>query len=125
MIEKDAFGRDQRLFQTMPSLPADEDGPVFREPWEAQAFALAVNLSESGYFSWKEWAETLGSVILDARMTGDPERGDTYYLHWLRALERLIAEKNILLSEDLKERKEVWTRAYLQTPHGKPVELKA
>ena len=125
MIEKDAFGKDQRLFETMPSLPADEDGPVFRVPWEAQAFALAVSLSESGNFSWKEWAETLGAVILDAREAGDPDRGDIYYLHWLRALERLIAEKNILLSEDLKKRKEAWTRAYLLTPHGKPVELKA
>ena len=125
MIEKDAFGKDQRLFETMPSLPADEDGPIFREPWEAQVFALAVSLSESGNFSWKEWAETLGAVILDARKAGDPDRGDTYYLHWLRALERLIAEKNILLSEDLKKRKEKWTRAYLITPHGKPVELKA
>ena len=125
MIEKDAFGKDQRLFETMPSLPADEDGPVFREPWEAQAFALAVSLSESGHFSWKEWTETLGAVILDASEAGDPDRGDTYYLHWLRALERLIAEKNILLSEDLKKRKEAWTRAYLLTPHGKPVELKA
>ena len=125
MIEKDAFGKDQRLFETMPSLPADEDGPVFREPWEAQAFALAVSLSESGYFSWKEWAETLGAVILDAREAGDPDRGNSYYLHWLRTLERLISEKNILLSEDIKKRKEAWTRAYLLTPHGKPVELKA
>lgn len=125
MIEKDAFGKDQRLFETMSSLPADEDGPIFLEPWEAQSFALAVSLSESGYFSWKEWAETLGAVILDARKGCEPDRDNIYYLHWLRALERLIAEKNILLSDDLKKRKEAWTRAYLLTPHGKPVELKA
>ena len=125
MIEKDAFGKDQRLFESMFSLTVDEDGPVFREPWEAQAFALAVNLSESGYFSWQDWAETLGAVIRDARKAGDIDRDDTYYLHWLRALERLIAEKNILLNEDLKKRKVAWKRAYLLTPHGKPVELKA
>ena len=125
MIENDAFGKDQRLFQTIPSLSFEEEGPVFREPWEAQAFALAVCLSKSGYFSWKEWTETLGVVILDARKAGDPDRGDTYYLHWLRALERLIAEKNILLSEDLKKRNEAWTRGCLPNPNGKPVELKA
>ena len=125
MIEKDDFGKDQRLFETMPSLPVDEDGPVFREPWEAQAFALAVSLSESGFFSLKEWAETLGAVILDARKAGEPDQGNNYYLHWLQALENLIAEKNIFRSEDLRKRKEAWTRAYLLTPHGKPVELKA
>ena len=124
MIQKDVFGKNQRIFETIPALPVDEDGPVFREPWEAQVFVLTVNLFESGHFSFREWTESLGAVIRDAPETENLDRRDTYYLQWVRALEHLIGEKNILLSEDLKKRKEAWTQAYLQTPHGKTVELK-
>jgi len=28
----------------VPGVPRDEDGPVFREPWEARAFAMALAL---------------------------------------------------------------------------------
>ena len=44
------------LVETLPDLPRDADGPVFREPWEAQAFAMAVSLHERGLFTWPEWA---------------------------------------------------------------------
>ena len=112
------------FFEKMPSVLANEDGPVFREPWEAHAFSLAVILFESGFFSWREWSETLAAVILEARQLGDPDMGDNYYAHWVQALERMIAAKNILSEEEFRDRKENWTQAYLKTPHGNPVELK-
>lgn len=112
-------------FAPLPLQPHDADGPVFREPWEAQAFALAVRLSEIGVFSWSEWAETLGAEIKAAQVAGDRDLGDTYYRHWVKALERLVAEKRILGPEAIGERTEDWRRAYRATPHGKPVELSA
>lgn len=108
-----------------PGLPRDAEGPVFREPWEAQAFALAVELSEAGVFTWSEWAETLGAEIKAAQAAGDPDLGDTYYRHWLAALERLVTRKKLLGTADLKARRDAWERAYLDTPHGQPVKLKA
>ena len=106
-------------------LPRDEGGPVFGEPWEAQAFALAVRLSEAGCFSWAEWAAALGDEIRAAQARGDPDRGATYYQHWLAALERLCVAKGLLAGADLERRREEWRQAYLHTPHGRPVELSA
>jgi nitrile hydratase accessory protein len=107
----------------LPALPRDPEGPVFNEPWEAQAFALAVGLSEAGYFSWTEWAAVLSREIKAAQSQGDPDRGLTYYQHWLNALERVCAQKGLVASADMHQRKEEWRHAYLHTPHGKPVEL--
>jgi nitrile hydratase accessory protein len=97
----------------------EESGPVFAEPWQAQAFALAVKLSELGYFTWKEWADALAAEIKK-----DPDDGTRYYHHWLAALERLVKEKGLTDAATLAERKEAWADAYRHTPHGKPVELK-
>jgi nitrile hydratase accessory protein len=109
----------------LPGLPRDEGGPVFREPWEAHAFALAVRLSEAGWFSWPEWAAALGRQIRLARERGDPDLGSNYYEHWLRALELLCAEKGLVTGADLARRKDKWRQAYLHTPHGHPVNLSA
>lgn len=109
----------------LPALPRDKEGPIFNEPWEAEAFALAVCLSEAGFFTWPEWAETLSQEIRTAQERGDPDLGDTYYAHWLNALERLCAEKKLVLPEAMRQRKELWRRAYLNTPHGQPIELAA
>jgi nitrile hydratase accessory protein len=94
---------------------------VFAEPW--QAFALAVKLSEQGYFTWKEWAATLADQLKAAESRGEPDDGTHYYEHWLAALERLVVEKGLTDREAMGESKEAWTEAYLHTPHGKPVEL--
>jgi nitrile hydratase accessory protein len=107
----------------LPALPRDSGGPVFVEPWQAQAFALAVKLSEQGHFSWTEWAEALGAELKAAADRGEPDDGSRYYEHWLAALERLVVEKGLTDEEAMRERKEAWTEAYLHTPHGKPVEL--
>lgn len=109
----------------LPLQPHDDDGPVFAEPWHAQAFALAVQLSERGLFTWVEWTETISAQIAAAGAAGDPDLGDTYYTHWLHALERLVREKGAADAASLDRRTETWRRAYLNTPHGKPVELAA
>jgi nitrile hydratase accessory protein len=110
-------------FESLPRLPKDEDGPVFAEPWQAQAFAMAVKLSELGYFTWKEWAAALSAELQAAANRGEPDDGSHYYHHWLTALERLVATKSLVTSEALATRKEAWAEAYRRTPHGKPVEL--
>ncbi len=109
----------------LPAPPRDGGGAVFAEPWEAQAFALTLKLHEAGHFTWREWATTLGAEIEAARSRGDPDRGDTYYEHWLAALERLAAEKGLVRGGELGARKAAWKRAFRNTPHGQPVMLEA
>jgi nitrile hydratase accessory protein len=109
----------------LPMLPRDQDGPVFNEPWEAQAFALAVRLSEAGCFTWAEWAAALSREIKAAQARGDPDLGETYYRHWLNALERICVDKGLVESEGVHRRTEAWRRAYLRTPHGRTVSLSA
>jgi nitrile hydratase accessory protein len=106
-----------------PRLSRDEGGPVFSEPWEAQAFALAVKLSEQGHFTWKEWASALADELRAAASRGEPDDGSRYYQHWLAALERLVTSKGLSDPASLLARKEAWAEAYRHTPHGKPVEL--
>ena len=88
----------------LPLLPCDLEGPVFREPWEAQAFAMAVRLHEQGHFTWSEWASALSDEIAQAQAAGDPDLGDTYYRHWLRALERLAADKELIAAGEIDAR---------------------
>jgi nitrile hydratase accessory protein len=109
--------------ENLPKLPHDDEGPVFREPWEAQAFALALELSEQGRFTWAEWVEIFTQEIGAAQKRGDPDLGDSYYRHWLNSLERICAEKGLVGRADMDRRKEEWRRAYHNTPHGKPIEL--
>ena len=108
----------------LPRLPRDTDGPVFAEPWQAEAFALAVRLSELGHFTWKEWAAALARQLKAAADRGEPDDGSRYYHHWLAALERLVAAKGLTDAAALGARKEAWADAYRHTPHGKPVVLK-
>jgi len=109
----------------LPALPRDNDGPVFNQPWEAKAFALAVRLSEAGCFTWPEWVRIFSQEIKAAQERGDPDLGDTYYKHWLNALERICAAKGLVGFEDMHRREAAWRRAYLNTPHGRPVDLSA
>ena len=109
----------------LPALPRDDEGPVFAEPWQAQAFALAVKLSDQGHFTWKEWSAALADELQAATRRGEPDDGSRYYHHWLAALERLVTIKGIADSAALSARKEAWAEAYRRTPHGKPVELAA
>lgn len=113
----------QDRLAALPPLPRDSGGPVFAEPWQAQAFALAVKLSEQGHFTWAEWAQALGNELKAAADRGEPDDGSCYYHHWLAALERLVTAKGLTDPAALAERKEAWAEAYRHTPHGMPVEL--
>src|SRR6266568_6522245 len=107
----------------VPSIPRDAEGPVFREPWEAQAFAMALALHERGLFTWIEWASALAEQIKRAQAAGDPDTGETYYRHWLATLEHLVAAKGVTTSETLHRYRDAWDHAADRTPHGKPIEL--
>ncbi|HXQ63392.1 MAG TPA: nitrile hydratase accessory protein [Steroidobacteraceae bacterium] len=96
---------------------------MFAEPWQAQAFALAVRLSAQGRFTWKEWAAALADELKASAARGEPDDGSHYYHCWLATLERLAVEKRLSDPAALLARKEAWADAYRRTPHGKPVEL--
>jgi len=108
-----------------PGMPRDAEGPVFRELWEAQAFAMTLALHERGLFSWAEWTTALAVEIKRAQGGGDPDTGETYYRHWLAALERIVREKGLTDPSTLTRYRDAWNRAVERTPHGTPVEIKA
>ena len=108
----------------LPRIPRDAEGPVFRAPWEAQALAMAVRLHERGHFTWKEWAARLADEIAAARDRGEADDGSRYYYFWLSALEKLVADKRLVMADELAARKDEWDRAARETPHGQPIELK-
>jgi nitrile hydratase accessory protein len=112
-----------RATDALPGIPRDGDEPVFREPWEAQAFAMALALHERGLFSWNEWAATLADEIKRAQAAGDPDTGETYYRHWLATLERMIADKGVTTPANLHRYRKAWDHAADRTPHGRPIEL--
>jgi nitrile hydratase accessory protein len=107
----------------VPGIPRDTDGPVFDEPWQAQAFAMAVSLHARGVFTWNEWAGLLSEEIARAQKAGDPDTGATYYHHWLATLERIVIAKGVETAGALHERKHAWDRAARATPHGSPILL--
>jgi nitrile hydratase accessory protein len=111
------------LLAIVPDVPRDAEGPVFAEPWQAQAFAMTIALHERGLFSWPEWAAALSAEIKSAQMAGDPDLGPTYYQHWLAALERLVVAKQLSSTDQLKSCRDAWDRAALATPHGQPIDL--
>ncbi len=109
--------------QVLPALPRDADGPVFKAPWEAQAFAMTLSLHARGVFTWREWADALAAELAAAAARGEPDDGTHYYEHWLAALEKLVAAKKIILGHELERRVDEWDAAARATPHGKPIEL--
>ena len=137
-----------------PDQPAENGEPVFKEPWEAQAFSLVIALHESGVFNWDEWSDALAQAIrrdlhpggveevvqrvseavaedagevagkeTSERMAEKEDRPDSYYQHWLAALEHLAIAKGLSGAGELAQRVQAWREAYLATPHGQPVEL--
>jgi nitrile hydratase accessory protein len=107
----------------VPSIPRDAEGPVFREPWEAQAFAMALALHARGLFTWPEWADALAQEIKRAQAAGDPDTGETYYRHWLNALESIVAAKGAADAQTLARYRHAWARAAQRTAHGTPIVL--
>ncbi len=105
--------------------PRDAAGPVFNAPWEAQVFSMTLLLHERGLFSWSEWAHALGAEIAAAQTRGDPDLGDSYYRHWLAALEGLLTRKGISSRSELTQCCDAWRRAAARTLHGRTIELEA
>lgn len=116
---------DNAELAATPSLPFNEDGPLFAEPWQAQAFAMTVRLSAEGHFRWTDWVRYLSAEIAAAKSGEEGDTLDIYYCQWLAALEKLVADKGLASSAELTGRKEDWRRAYLNTPHGSAIELSA
>ena len=113
----------RRATDAVQSIPRDADGPVFREPWQAQAFAMALALHGRGLFTWPEWAALLTEEIRRAQAEGDPDTGETYYLHWLATLERIVAAKGVATAATLARYRAAWDHAADRTPHGAPIAL--
>ena len=115
---------DKKKFsQSLRHNVSDRESTVFSEPWEAQAFAIVITLSDKGYFTWEEWANTLAETISKARARGGPTDGSDYYLNWVTALEQILESKGLTDFLSLATVKAEWERAYKLTPHGKPVSL--
>lgn len=108
----------------LADLPCDVDGPVFSAPWEAQAFAMTLMLHERGLFTWPEWAGALARQVAAAQAGGDPDLGDTYYRHWLAALEDIVAEKKAGTPGEMLRYQQAWDHAADRTPHGQPIDLR-
>jgi nitrile hydratase accessory protein len=121
LIEPEAA---RRAAEAISGIPRDANGPVFRAPWEAHAFAMALALCEKGLFIWSEWSAMLGEEIKKAQAAGDPDTGETYYHHWLATLERMVADKGATSALSLAQHYQAWERAMHRTPHGKPIELR-
>jgi nitrile hydratase accessory protein len=104
----------------LPAIPRDGEGPTFAEPWQAEAFALALNLAEAGVFTWREWAEALGREIAAA---GPADPAERYYEHWLAALEKLVDAKGLTDASERHARCDAWEAAARATPHGEAIVL--
>lgn len=115
----------QHTLRQTPSIPRDDEGPVFKEPWQARAFAMTLKLAEAEIFTWNEWCETLSGEIKLAQADGDPDLGDTYYMHWLGALEKLVVQKQVSNQDGLTMAFEDWRAADHARVHGEaPVYVK-
>ena len=114
----------RRAADAVPGIPHDAEGPVFHAPWEAQAFAMTLALHGRGLFTWPEWTATLAAEIKRAQAAGDPDTGETYYRHWLAALERIVAAKGVTDPQTLARYYDAWDHAADRTPHGTPIELR-
>jgi nitrile hydratase accessory protein len=107
-----------------PPDGATPDEPVFAEPWQAHAFALTLRLHERGLFTWSEWADALSRQIAAAQAAGEADLGDTYYRHWMAALEALVIAKGASSDDELQRHRRAWDHAAGRTPHGQPIELR-
>jgi nitrile hydratase accessory protein len=93
--------------------------PDFTEAWQAQSFAIAQVLIETGKVSATAWAETLGATLKRRHNANAPDTSETYYEAVAEALGRVLS----LNETEVADTMEVWRAAYEATPHGQPVRL--
>ncbi len=120
--EGEARSSPQSALEIEP-LPRDEGRPIFNDSWEAEAYAIGKLLVAERIVSRKEWYDAIHAEIQAAQKRGDPDRGDTYYQHWMNALERVCIDKGLTDAKTLAEHTRLWGRAVANTPHGAPIEL--
>ena len=99
--------------------------PAFEAPWHAQLFALTVHLNETGQFDWPDWAARFSQTLAHHGLTKDLNGGDDYFDAWLETLEKLLSEKGQAAPDAVEAYRAAWEEAYLSTPHGASVKLKA
>ena len=109
----------------LPGFAQADQAPVFAEPWQAQAFAMVLTLHQRGVFTWPEWAQALATQIAAAQAGGDADLGDTYYQHWLAALEAIVTVKGAATTDELLRTQRAWDHAADRTPHGQAISLRA
>lgn len=109
--------------EPIPPLLKDNGEPVFRDSWEAEAFAIVNLLIKQGFLTCSEWVEIFSQEIKAAQAQGDPDRGDTYFSHWCSALERISVERGLTDWPTYQRQLELWHQAVLNTPHGVPLAL--
>ena len=112
----------------LPGWPAGgDDGPVFAEPWQAQAFAMTLALHQRGLFTWPQWAQALSAQRHKTPPSGDtdpaPDDGRHYYHHWLAALEALVQTQQLSDAAELDRTARAWGEAAERTPHGQAIVL--
>ncbi len=101
------------------------DEPAFSEPWHAQVFAMTVHLSKQGVFSWPDWTERFGATLATHGVSRELDGGEDYYNAWIETLETVLIDAQLTETSAISQMIENWREAYLSTPHGQPVKLKA
>jgi nitrile hydratase accessory protein len=114
---------NQAVVGALEAIPVGERTPMFTEPWQAQAFAITIALHRRGVFNWDEWAAALGKQIEAAQEQGDPDTGNTYYRHWLAAIERIVLDKGLTEAATLQRYRDAWDHAAYRTAHGEAITL--
>ena len=109
----------------LPLPPGENGAPVFGEPWQAQAFAMTVQLHARGAFTWPQWAQALSQTIAQARAAGAADDGSTYYQQWVDALEHIVLAQGLGTAQQIHRFEHAWEAATARTPHGQPIEVHA
>lgn len=109
--------------EAIAPLPQKQGEPVFRDSWEAEAYAIGNLLVKEGHLLPAEWMQRMAAAIAQAQAAGDPDCGDTYYLHWCAALESVCFDREWISPDLYQQQLALWAQAIANTPHGVPLAL--
>lgn len=88
------------------AVPRKNGELVFDAPWQSRAFGIVVGLHQRGLFHWDEFKDRLIAAVAEPIDDAEASPATVYYRQWLRALERLVADKGLLSASDLAARTE-------------------